>query len=726
LLQSLRRHWLALVVAVTGVLLSVGAYQAIREELGARHQLEFQWVAQDRIRALKKGIREGLDAVRSLRDLFEAAGTLDERAFGRFAGALVARYRGIHALGWLPLVRADQRAGFEREAARELPGYRILEPAGEGPDPTRPAATREWYFPVRYQQSDIGAGLVAGADQAGLPAHRALLEQAWSDGRMLVTGRIPLAPAALSQYGFMAFQPVYTGAPRPEHLRGFVVGVFRIADLADAAMRLLEPRGVEFLVQDESAAPAAALLDFYVSRLDRRPDAFQEAVSRSDWDQSGSPKVTETFDVANRRWSMTCSATHQFRSGEGFGEGHWIVLGGGLALTLIMTLFILHTRAGLRVRLRIEEELRRSEQKLRVLFHQSPDVIMTVDRQGAVLIVNRPMPGVPAAAAGDSLGGLPERAQARFREALERVFRTGEADGLSYAGEGSSWWELRIVPLREARQVSAAMVIATDVTEKRVLEAHAIRNARLASLGVLAASVAHEINNPNNAIQFNASILTRSWEDLRRVLERHRQEHGEFTVGGVPVAKALEGMPRLLEGIARSAQRIQTIVGNLKHMARPDQGELDHRVDLGEVLHTSLSILQSQIQKHTDQCRLDLPEALPLVRGNPQQLEQVFINLLLNALQALPDRTAEVTLSAAAEADGERVRVWVSDRGCGIPEAIRDRVADPFFTTKGSAGTGLGLSISARIVQAHGGRLEIAARPGGGTEVSVWLPVAAS
>jgi signal transduction histidine kinase len=733
--RLLQRHWLVLLVAGTGVLLSVGAFLAIRADLGERHRLEFEWVAQDRNRALKKGIKEGLDAVRSVRDLFHAAGSVDVKAFSQFASALFSRYRGIQALEWLPLVRADQRAAFEAQVRLEIPGYRILEPAGDAVNQMRPARDRDWYFPVRYQQSEHGGILIPRCDQVAFPERRALIERAWASGRMVVSGRIPLTHGDAPQYGFMAFQPVYadiapnaTEAERRAALLGFAVGVFRIADLADAATRLLEPRGVEFVVRDESAPAGEAMLDFYVSRLDRRPDTASDAVGRRDWDLPDSPKVTETFDVADRRWSITCSATHEFRSGEGFGQGHWIVLGGGLALTLIMVLFIWRTRAGMEVRLRIEDELRRSEQKLRVLFHQSPDIIMTVDRQGCALIVNRPLPSVDIETREGrcSLGFLPRRAQERFQQTLERVFRSGEADGFSYAGEDSTWWDLRIVPLREEGDVSTAMVIFTNVTEKRVLEAHAIRTARLASLGVLGASVAHEINNPNNAIQFNASILWNSWNDILRVLESHRREHGAFTVGGVPVEKALEGMPRLLEGISRSTQRIQKIVGNLKHMARPDQGELDHRVDLGEVLQAALSILQNQIHKHTNHFRLELPPSLPLVRGNAQQLEQVFINLVLNALQALPDRSVGVTVGAAPEPEGERVRVRVADQGCGIPDDIKARVTDPFFTTKGSSGTGLGLSICARIVQNHSGRMEINSRPGGGTDVDVWLPVASN
>ena len=728
--RFLKLHGLALLVGLAGLLLSLGAFWVIRAELEARHQLEFEWLAHNRNRVLKKGIEERLDAVRSLHDLFRVSEQVDGRAFGLFAQGLFDRYQGIQALAWVPQRPVHTGIRQERDLTPQAPGEGVPRPGRGELASSQPMTKPPDAFPIQYLESERDSGLLLGQDLGENPVLRALMARALASGDMVVSGRIPLITGANPQYGFMAFIPVFrpmtpgaTDRERQTHLQGFVVGVFRIADIADTAMGLLEPRGVEFLVQDESAPSGEELLDFYASRLNRDPTPA--STQWRGWDLDPAPRVTETFPVADRRWSITCSPTRQF-STEAFQEGPWIVLGSGLALTLVVVLFILHFRAALRLRLHIEEELRASEQKLRILFHQSPDIIMTVDRDGDLLILNRPLPPLPAAEEERRADGfLPIRAREHFSQALGRVLALGEPEGFGYAGDNSTWWDLRLVPLRERAKVTAAMVILTDVTEKRVLEAHAIRNARLASLGVLAASVAHEINNPNNAIHFNASILARSWEDIRKVLDRYRREYGDFSLGGMPVAKALEGLPRLLEGIVKGSQRIEKIVGNLKHMARPDAGDLDHAVDLGEILPTALSLLQSQIHKHTAHCRLLLPESLPRVRGNGQQLEQVFINLILNALQALPHRDAGVRISASLEPEGEFVRVSVEDEGQGMTEEVRERVTEPFFTTRvTTGGTGLGLSICARIVQHHSGRLEIESQPGVGTQVGVWLPVA--
>jgi signal transduction histidine kinase len=690
-------------VALLGLLLSLGAFIAVRGDLDAHQEAELEWVAHNRINAVKKEIKNGLDAVQAIRDLLDAADPLTPSGFERYAQSLLARHPGIHSLAWIPAV------------STEVP------------------LTDDVHAPIIVVLPDRKGAQSFGLEDPSGTIDPELTGRARDSGQPVASTRIPLSNGNESRYGFKVFQAIYRiGVPtdtqdqRRAALRGFAVGVFRIDYLVDSAIEALEPRGVELFIRDESAPPDEAFLEFYASRLSTRSVPHTGNLVAPEWDLvEDARRITETFTVADRLWSVTCSPTRRFRSAEGFRYGDWAVLIGGLLLTLVMTLFVIHTRTAIRVRMSIEQELRESEQKLRVLFHQSPDIILTVDRTDRILMSNRPRADDEVACAVGQFAAdmLPERIRPRYHQALDLVFRSGDAGKLSLASDDSRWWELRIVPLRVAGSVIAAMIIITDVTDKRMLEIHAIRNARLASLGVLAASVAHEINNPNNAIQFNASILTRSWEDILSVLSRFRDEHGDFMIGGVPVERAIVGMPRLLAGIDKGSRRIHAIVGNLKHMAQPDEGELDHRVDLADVLEDSLSVLQSQVRKHCDDCRLEIRGPLPPVQGNHQQLEQVFINLILNALQSLPDPSARVRIGAFLEDEGELIRVSVRDEGCGIPEAVRGRVLDPFFTTKkGDGGTGLGLSISYRIIQNHGGRMEIISTPEGGTEVLVRLP----
>ncbi len=363
-----------------------------------------------------------------------------------------------------------------------------------------------------------------------------------------------------------------------------------------------------------------------------------------------------------------------------------------------------------------EEALRASEEKLRTLLHHSPDLIVTFDRQGNILFHNRPPP--------DHLARpFSESARSRCRTHLCRVFDTRQPIGYQCSTETSHWWEIRLAPILQGDRVQSVMAVFTDITEQRTLQAQAIHSARLASLGELSAGVAHEINNPNNAIQFNESIISEIWRDAEPFLVKSGQEQGNLYLGGIPLEEAREAMPKLLGGVRRGAQRIATIIDNLKRMARKDTGNLEETVDILDVLESTLSILQNQIVRHTNHCTLNPVPPLPPVRGNAQQLEQVFINLVINALQALPDRDRGVEI-AAKKIDADHLEVTVSDQGVGISPENLHKLTNPFFTTRtGAGGTGLGLSISKTIVQNHQGQLIFESRVGKGTRATVRLPV---
>ncbi len=193
---------------------------------------------------------------------------------------------------------------------------------------------------------------------------------------------------------------------------------------------------------------------------------------------------------------------------------------------------------------------------------------------------------------------------------------------------------------------------------------------------------------------------------------------------GWPAAESRDTYPRLLSEITRNSDRIRRIVQNLKHMSRQDAGELTEKVDIQEVLEATVMILHNQIQKFTDYFTLEVPDGLPAVSGNSQQLEQVFVNVLLNALQALPDRTREIHLGASYDADNGIVQVTVRDQGRGISARDLGRLTEPFFSTRTDAGgTGLGLSISRSIMERLGGSMGFESVLGSGTTVTIRIPV---
>ncbi|HIJ84803.1 MAG TPA: PAS domain S-box protein, partial [Magnetococcales bacterium] len=263
--------------------------------------------------------------------------------------------------------------------------------------------------------------------------------------------------------------------------------------------------------------------------------------------------------------------------------------------------------------------------------------------------------------------------------------------------------------------------------EKRTLERMAFHRERLATIGTLAAGVAHEINNPNNAIHFNAVMLQDIWPDLERVLQKAMDEDGNFLLAGLPVSESMETLPRMFEGIRKSSERIQSIIGNLKHLSRQEQGPVSVSIDLKMVLRETVAILQGQISRHTNHFHMEYLEQPVLVLGNAQQLEQVFINLILNALQSLPKRNLAVGVSMSKSLIPNEIQVIITDEGIGIPKENLSKLTDPFFTTKAEQdGTGLGLSIASSIITNHGGRMTFFSQEKTGTTVTVTLPTIAT
>jgi len=261
-------------------------------------------------------------------------------------------------------------------------------------------------------------------------------------------------------------------------------------------------------------------------------------------------------------------------------------------------------------------------------------------------------------------------------------------------------------------------------TEARDMQAKLIQANKMTSLGLLVSGVAHEINNPNAFIMANAELLNRTWVDAIAVLREYYQEHGDFQLGGLPFSVIEKSSPTLFSGIIEGAKRIDGIVDNLREFAREERGGNIVSVDINRVATTAVTIIHHQLMKYTMNFRLELGGDIPPVKGSYQQLEQVIINLLLNAGQALPSKNSFIWLDTGFDADTGQVIVTLRDEGRGMTPEESDRIMEPFFTTKlDSGGTGLGLSISNSIIKEHNGTLEFESEPGKGTVFFIKLPV---
>jgi PAS domain S-box-containing protein len=261
-------------------------------------------------------------------------------------------------------------------------------------------------------------------------------------------------------------------------------------------------------------------------------------------------------------------------------------------------------------------------------------------------------------------------------------------------------------PIRDGQEVVGAVVAFRDVSDRLRLEEQLRHAQKMEAVGQLSAGVAHEINNP---LAYIAANLAYAIENL---------SHG-------PASAASSEVMHALRDAEEGAGRVRAIVRDLKMFSRQDDSG-DESVDAREVIRSSINLAQNEI-RHRARLVVDLAQ-VPDVAGSGQRLGQVFLNLLINAAQAIPEghvEANEIRVACHLMDDG-RVAVDVSDTGCGIPAEVLPRIFEPFFTTKPvGVGTGLGLSVCHGIVTGLGGDIEVSSRAGQGTRFRVWLRTAA-
>jgi signal transduction histidine kinase len=322
--------------------------------------------------------------------------------------------------------------------------------------------------------------------------------------------------------------------------------------------------------------------------------------------------------------------------------------------------------------------------------------------------------------------GTPRCAIQEIRHGREREayhFTTTSADG-----EKRSFVEMAI-PLRDSEgELFGIIVDIKEITglvsaEERAKcsEKQLIQADKLASVGMMVSGVAHEINNPNNFITMNMSVLQKAWDSTVPILDQYYREHGEFMLANIPYSEMREYIPQLFEGIRDGAERIKEITLNLKNYTRQDTpDDMSGEADINSAVRSAISLLGNQIRKSTGSFSVNYAENLPCVNGNFRRIEQVIVNLIQNACQSLSDPSQSIDIKTFYE-DGS-VCVRIRDQGMGIPPEHMKHIFDPFFTTKqDSGGTGLGLYVCDGIVKAHGGELTFTSEPGKGTTVLLGL-----
>ncbi len=414
---------------------------------------------------------------------------------------------------------------------------------------------------------------------------------------------------------------------------------------------------------------------------------------------------------------------------------------GILAVIIALSAYIIWQGAGVeKERKHTEEALKKSEEKYRLLAETAGEMILSLDLEGRLTYVNKEGLETLEYPPGDILDMniidiLAPEEHEDFNRRLERRL-AGETAHFIYESVFVSKSGTRIPVeatsslLQDRDEPAGVLITARDVTEKKVAEEQSrlhqeqlFQAAKMASLGTLISGVAHEINNPLTSVMLNIPILQKAWDSLLPILEDHCRENGDFYVGGMNFSQLGGRMPMLLADISEGVKRVRNIVSELKDFARQRPPEMNDDVDLNQVVKKGVALVFNLIKKSTRHFSAEYGPGLQTFKGNAQRIEQVVINLLVNACQALQDNDQAVSIVTGYDAAAGRITLEIQDQGVGMPEDILQRIRDPFFTTKrDDGGTGLGLAISDRIIQEHGGTMNFVTAPGKGTLVRLELP----
>ena len=392
-------------------------------------------------------------------------------------------------------------------------------------------------------------------------------------------------------------------------------------------------------------------------------------------------------------------------------------------------------------RRRAEAALHKSEEKYRLLAETAGEFIITCSLDGKTTYANRAClnacnhseGGAPGLAVTEFLA--PENRE-RFSRLLDRRSRGDRSEPLLetefLSRDGSKIpVEITATLMKDDESPTGFLITARDVTEKkkaseqaRIHQEQLFQASKMASLGTLVSGVAHEISNPIAAVLLNSPIIEKVWQNTAPILDEHHRSHGDLKIGGMDYPMIRERMPKLLSSITDGALRVKKIVGDLKDFARRSPAEMSDLLDINRSVEKAVALVSNLIKKSTDHFEIVWGADIPRFRGNTQRIEQVVVNLLVNACQALPDPSRAIRVSTRYSSTEGMVTIEVRDQGVGIPPETIARIKDPFFTTKrDSGGTGLGLSISEKIVRDHGGSLDFHSDRQRGTTATVSLPV---
>jgi signal transduction histidine kinase len=367
---------------------------------------------------------------------------------------------------------------------------------------------------------------------------------------------------------------------------------------------------------------------------------------------------------------------------------------------------------------RVNKGLEESKKRLETMFHAIPDDVALIDLDNNIVLTNRKniLPGDKCHKAFFN-NNTPCHDCRLKRVIKEKVPITAT---IHYEDR---YFEVNAVPfMGNEQEVEGVIEYYRDVTREKTFEQQLQQADKLASLGQLVSGIGHEINNPNQFIKGNIKIVRQVIDDVLPILDQYAKNHPDVRIARLDYKFFREHITTLIDDMGHGSERIKNIVDGLRNFVRRDEGLISDRVDINKLIDSTIRLISNEVHKYAD-IRMDLDCNIPLFLGNAQKMEQVLVNLIMNARDAMPEERKGVIIVRTRQ-EGKNVVIEVEDNGKGMNEKTLKQIFDPFFTTKRSrGGTGLGLSIAYRIIEEHGGVISAKSKLERGTTFHIEIPV---
>ena len=278
--------------------------------------------------------------------------------------------------------------------------------------------------------------------------------------------------------------------------------------------------------------------------------------------------------------------------------------------------------------------------------------------------------------------------------------------------------------LNDNGELEYILIRISDITERKIFESHLVQSEKMTSLGILISSITHEINNPNSFIIFNIPILREYIESLVPIIDKYADEHPDFEICNMQYTDFRKDIVTILDNVEHGSIRINDFVSYLKDFTQLQDSVKEEWIDLNKVIDNAISIVRAQLTQRVKQFNKNIPDNLPQIWSDSKALEQILINLLVNASEASEDKDLTVQLNVQVNSDWlSHTVLEVKDNGGGINQEAIKKIFEPFYTTKSRAkGTGLGLYVCRGLVERLNGKLEVDSLPGKGTTFRLALP----